>query len=1063
MLFWLYPLGKDGQVLRQKSSRKGSQRWYTAFAGLLLIGIIAFLLGLNYQGQWRLQQEAMRFLQVDLAARSDAISYFVMERMSDMEKLTSNSNAAATFFINKSLGMSMEYGLRGSLNLVYREFDSLSETTAFGGEAIWSRLVLFSNEGSQILESFSPQKDLTQRIRTSDSTILPCLRSVSLESGTPSSLRFTSPVIRNGNQLGCVAGWVNLETLNRQFLQTEKNSKKVSSSLDSIVLYGADGEGASLDRGIFQLAGALMRLVEADSTTSAENATSGIRFMEDNLPGISRGVVAVYQAVTGLDAMLIRFVDRKNVDDAAKPMRYLIVLTMFSMGVIGVIVLIVRFSTKALVFEERLVEANRKKDQIQRINTNLQAEIQSRKKAENELAQEKAFLHSLIEAIPDPIFYMDRRLRYTGSNPAFLRLFAGSENNPGDNSPFEIFGNQTAKLLEQQCQEILLTGKTVQDEYWVDLYEGESLLLDVKITPHKTEEGGSAGLICIGRDITRRKQMEIALDSQRERLDLVIRGTHIGVWDWNIQTGETVFNDRWAEIVGYTLDELTPVSIETWLELAHPDDLEQTSQLLEKHFNGELDLYDCECRMRHKAGHWVWVHDRGRVMEWTKDGLPLRMSGTHSDISSRKAAEEKFKESQERLITAIEALDDGFVLYDADDRLVLHNKRYLEIYKESAEFITIGERFEDILRKGLEKGQYADAVGREKKWLAERMVQHLSPSSTIEQKLADGTWLRISERRTRDGGVVGFRVDITDLKKVESQLREINETLEERVQDRAARLKEMHAQMVLQEKMASVGLLAAGMAHELNNPINFVNGNFVALTDYIEDITEIIQNYRSIVDKSASSGWDESLAIVVREKEKELQIDYILDDLPMLFEESRRGFDRIVRIIDSMRAFSHVDHTGQFVPSDINKCIQDTLVIARSSYKYCADVDENLGDIPQVVCLPEQLNQVFLNLIINGAQAIEMQKRSEKGRIEIRTWLENAMVCCEISDDGPGVPEDIRNRIFEPFFTTKPPGKGTGLGLSICYDIIVEKHKGKLALTCPQNGGSVFTIQLPPL
>ncbi len=162
------------------------------------------------------------------------------------------------------------------------------------------------------------------------------------------------------------------------------------------------------------------------------------------------------------------------------------------------------------------------------------------------------------------------------------------------------------------------------------------------------------------QDISERKQAEEALRTSELRNSHIIEGTNVGTWEWNVQTGETVFNQRWAEIVGYSLEELAPVSIKTWTDLAHPDDLKQSEELLEKHFQGSLDLYDCEIRMRHKNGTWVWVQDRGRVITHTADGKPLMMFGTHSDISKRKQLEEKIQKSEKLYRSLFENMINGF-------------------------------------------------------------------------------------------------------------------------------------------------------------------------------------------------------------------------------------------------------------------------------------------------------------------------------------------------------------------------------------------------------------------
>lgn len=178
--------------------------------------------------------------------------------------------------------------------------------------------------------------------------------------------------------------------------------------------------------------------------------------------------------------------------------------------------------------------------------------------------------------------------------------------------------------------------------------DGRPYWIRISCDPLLDASGRPQGFIAIQADVTDEKTAAERLRDSERRLNAVIEATHIGTWEWNVQTGETVFNARWAEIVGYTLEELAPISIETWVKLAHPDDLQRSNEALQRHFAGELEYYDVECRMRHRDGHWVWVHDRGRVITWTTDGKPLQMSGTHADISEQKQAEDSLRASEEK-------------------------------------------------------------------------------------------------------------------------------------------------------------------------------------------------------------------------------------------------------------------------------------------------------------------------------------------------------------------------------------------------------------------------------
>ena len=263
------------------------------------------------------------------------------------------------------------------------------------------------------------------------------------------------------------------------------------------------------------------------------------------------------------------------------------------------------------------------------------------------------------------------------------------------------------------------------------------------------------------------------------------------------------------------------------------------------------------------------------------------------------------------------------------------------------------------------------------------------------------------------------------------------------------------------QKMEMVGQLAAGMAHEINNPLNFIAINFANIQEITSDLQIILKEYQNITRKLEEGTVSPLDLQKLRTREAELSIEMQLDDIPEIIVESQRGFERITSIIDSMGNLSHRYATDKKVPFDINQGVIDTLVVTRHEYSSCADVTTTLGELPLVSCNPEQINQVILNLIINGVHAIQSQQRSSKGSISIHSWFDSSNVYCSVADDGPGIPEAIRKDIFNPFFTTKSIGKGTGLGLSICYDIIVIRHKGTLSFETPEKGGTVFTLALP--
>ena len=275
-------------------------------------------------------------------------------------------------------------------------------------------------------------------------------------------------------------------------------------------------------------------------------------------------------------------------------------------------------------------------------------------------------------------------------------------------------------------------------------------------------------------------------------------------------------------------------------------------------------------------------------------------------------------------------------------------------------------------------------------------------------------------------------------------------------------LNEAQAQLIHKEKMAGIGQLAAGIAHEINNPLGFVMSNYATLQKYVNKFKELLLKYENLINMYPNLDDDHKNIIIkdIVDYEKKNNIDFLLDDIVELFDDTNEGLERVANIIDALRSFSHIDQLSQFSEYDLNSGIKTTLTIVHNKIKYSAEVIEELGDIPAIIALGGEINQVFLNIIVNSVYAIN-EKGTAEGIIKIRTFEKENYIFCEIEDNGVGMSKEITNRIFEPFFTTKPVGDGTGLGLSISYDIIVNKHKGNIYVESEKGVGTKFTIMLP--
>ncbi|MFK8182127.1 MAG: sensor histidine kinase [Phormidesmis sp.] len=312
------------------------------------------------------------------------------------------------------------------------------------------------------------------------------------------------------------------------------------------------------------------------------------------------------------------------------------------------------------------------------------------------------------------------------------------------------------------------------------------------------------------------------------------------------------------------------------------------------------------------------------------------------------------------------------------------------------------------------------------------------------------------------------RLLLEEQKEAQQNLKTYNQRLESAVQERSqeiiekndslekmlAHLHETQAQLVQAEKMSSLGQLVAGIAHEINNPVNFIHGNLQYAESYFKDLLEIIALYQA-------QGNDNEL---IREKAQEIELDFLAEDVVKMMKSMQMGTERIREIVLSLRNFSRLDESD-LKTVDLHEGLDSTLLILGHRFKAnsksaAIEIVKCYGDLPLVECFPGQLNQALMNVLVNAVDAFE-EAGIDEPKITISTAQRENSVIIVIADNGPGISNDIKQRIFEPFFTTKDVGKGTGMGLSISYKIITERHQGQLACESTRGQGTTLTIELP--
>jgi PAS domain S-box-containing protein len=427
------------------------------------------------------------------------------------------------------------------------------------------------------------------------------------------------------------------------------------------------------------------------------------------------------------------------------------------------------------------------------------------------------------------------------------------------------------------------------------------------------------------------------------------------------------------------------------------------------------------------------------------------------DITERKQLEVEIQNALEYAENIVETVREPMVVLDSELKILTANSSFYNIFKVTPDetignFIyDLGNRQWDIpkLRVLVEEILPLETVinGYE--------VEHDFPGIGRKTILLNAR--QIFRQKIGSHIILLAMEDITERKQIEAvlsenqkQLQSFNDQLENRIAKEVGKNREKDILLLHQDKMSSIGQLAAGVAHEINNPMAFIASNLVTLKGYVESLSRYHELIHDLLVKNGSA--DELL--VLEEATKKLDIMFILDDITPLIKESSDGADRVKQIVHDLKGFARADDSS-FELADLNDCVRSTVNIVRNEIKYVADLDLQLGEIPHISCSRNQLSQVIINLLVNAAHSIESH-----GSITVITRQAVDTVVLSVQDTGRGMSEEVRNRIFEPFYTTKEVGKGTGLGLSISYSII-KKHGGEIVVESEPGRGTIFSVILP--
>jgi two-component system, NtrC family, sensor kinase len=610
---------------------------------------------------------------------------------------------------------------------------------------------------------------------------------------------------------------------------------------------------------------------------------------------------------------------------------------------------------------------------------------------------------------------------------------------------------QTAKIWLTKVRQALEKKQTLNFDYNLS-WMGEEVWFTASIFPTS-----DTSALWIARDVTERKQAEMARWQSQDHFRTIFQQAAVGINLVSLAGQFLQVNPRFCKILGYTESELLQLN---WVSIIYPSDLGVYQEYVRRMFASESSN-SIERRLLCKDGEVRWGNINISLMR-NPQGIPQYFIAVVEEITQRKRTEIALSESEERFCGIFEQAAVGIQQISISGKFIEVNKRLCEI---------VGYTESELLGMTVNEIIYQDDVESYLK-LKRQILACETLTSSIEKRLicknGQLKWVKnsLSLVRNRKGTpeyFISVVEDISKRKQLEEALKVVRKKALSRERNKAkqleialTQLQRTQTQLVLSEKMASLGSLVAGVAHEINNPTSFIYGNIEPAATYAEQLLSLINLYQQ--------HYPQPIGEISQELEN-IDLNFIAKDFLKLLNSMKVGAHRITEIVLSLRNFSHLDESN-YKLADIHEGIDNTLLFLQHRLKKHQNIPEikiikDYGQLPKIKCYPGQLNQVFMNILCNAIDALEESFLREFREIHISTKIMESKIIISIADNGLGVKKEIQPKIFDPFFTTKPPGKGTGLGLSISYQIVVDRHGGEIKCHSVFGEGAEFVIELP--